>query len=121
MFDRRDTFRVRPATTEPISVEIVSAGALEMGQLVDISEGGVGVRLQAASGSDLTGMEVELLIAFPGTHGVYIKGVVRRIRADKSPVLGIQFVNLPMKALDAIRNYVAGRGQRHSGKIRLSG
>jgi c-di-GMP-binding flagellar brake protein YcgR len=120
-FDRRDTFRVRPATREPISVEIVAAGILEMGQLVDISEGGVGVQLEAASGSELNGMEVELLMKFPGTHGVYAKGTVRRVRADKSPVLGIQFIDLPMKALDAIRNYVAGRGQRHSGKIRLIG
>ncbi len=120
-FDRRDTFRVRPATREPIRVEIVAAGSLEMGQLVDISEGGVGVQLEAASGSDLTGKEVELLIGFPGTHGVYMKGVVKRVRPDKSPVLGIQFIDLPMKALEAIRNYVAWRGQRHSGKIRLSG
>ena len=118
--DRRDTFRVRPATREPIPVEIVAAGILEMGQLVDVSEGGVGVQLDAAASTDLTGMEVELLIKFPGTHGVYMKGVVKRVRADKSPVLGIQFVNLPMKALDAIRGYVAWRGQRHSGKIRLS-
>jgi hypothetical protein len=92
-----------------------------MGHLVDISEGGVGVQLDARSGTDLTGLEVELLIGFPGTRGVYVKGVVRRIRADKSPVLGIMFVDPPMKALDAIRNYVAFRGQRHSGKIRLSG
>src|SRR5215471_16208408 len=111
-FDRRDTFRVRPATTEPIPVEIVAAGSLEMGHLVDISEGGVGVQLDAASGSDLMGQEVELLMKFPGTHGVYAKGIVRRVRADKSPVLGVQFVNLPMKALDAIRNYIAWRGQR---------
>jgi hypothetical protein len=119
--DRRDTFRVRPATREPIPVEIVAAGILEMGQLMDISEGGVGVQLDNSSGTDLTGKEVELLIGFPGTHGVYVKGVVRRVRPDKSPVLGIQFVDLPVKALDAIRNYVAFRGQRHSGKIRLSG
>jgi hypothetical protein len=120
-FDRRDTFRVRPAATEPIPVEVVAAGSLEMGQLVDISEGGVGVELETSAGSDLVGKEVELLIGFPGTHGVYIKGLVRRARSEGVAVLGIQFVDLPMKALDAIRNYVSGRGQRHSGKIRLSG
>ena len=120
-FDRRDTFRVRPATREPIPVEIVAAGSLELGQLVDISEGGVGVQLEAASGGDLMGKEVELLMGFPGTHGVYAKGVVRRVRLEKTPVLGIMFIDLPMKALDAIRGYVAGRGARHSGKFRLSG
>jgi hypothetical protein len=121
-FDRRDTFRVRPATRERISVQIVAAGILEMGEVVDISEGGVGVQLENMAGSDLSGMEVELLIKFPATHGVYMKGIVRRVRVEKSPVLGIQFVDLPTKALDAIRGYISLRGQRHSaGKIRLSG
>jgi hypothetical protein len=36
-------------------------------------------------------------------------------------VLGIQFLDLPEKTLYAIRGYVVGRGQRHSGKMRISG
>ena len=118
--DRRDTFRVRPASREPIPVEIVASGSLELGQLMDISEGGAAVQLDAAS-ADLAGKELELLIGFPGTHGIYAKGIVRRVRMEASPVLGIQFVNLPSKALDAIRGYIAGRGQRHSGSFKLSG
>jgi len=87
---------------------------------MDISEGGVGVQLDT-SGVDLSGKEVELLIGFPGTHGVYIKGVVKRVRLDVGTILGIQFVNLPPKALQAIRSYVSGRGERHSGRFKLSG
>jgi hypothetical protein len=119
-FDRRDTFRVRPASREPIPVEIVASGILEMGQLMDISEGGVGVQLDTA-GVDLADKEVELLIGFPGTHGVYAKGVVKRVRMDGGTVLGVQFTNLPPKALAAIRSYVSGRGERHSGRFKLSG
>jgi hypothetical protein len=118
--DRRDTFRVRPASRQPIPVEIVAAGILEMGQLMDVSEGGVGVQLETA-GVDLAGKELELLIGFPGTHGVYVKGIVKRVRMDANPVLGIQFVNPTPKVLEAIRSYVAGRGERHSGRFKLSG
>jgi len=120
-FDRRGNFRVRPATCEPISVEIVARGILEKGHLTDIGEGGAGVLLDGPRGMELAGLEVELLIAFPGTHGIYTKGIVRGVRMEQNPVLGIEFVNLPMKALDAIRAYVSARGQRHSGKFRLSG
>ena len=119
--ERRDTFRVRPATREPIKVELVSAGMLEVGELVDVSEGGVGVKLDLPSGSEFIGVELELIIRFPGNQAAYTKGVVRTVRFDGGHVLGIQFVNLPDKALYAIRNYVVGRGQRHSGKMRISG
>jgi hypothetical protein len=119
--ERRDTFRVRPATREPIRVELVSAGMLEVGELVDVSEGGVGVKLDLTAGSDLVGIEFELIIKFPGNQAAYARGVVRTVRLDGGHVLGLQFVNLPDKALYAIRNYVVGRGQRHSGKMRISG
>ncbi len=99
--ERRDTFRVRPATREPIKVELVSAGMLEMGELMDVSEGGVGVKLDVVSSAEFVGMEFELIIKFPGVQAA--------------------FVNLPEKTLLAIRNYVVGRGRRHSGKMRLSG
>jgi c-di-GMP-binding flagellar brake protein YcgR len=118
--DRRDTFRVRPASSESIPVEIVASGSLELGQLMDISEGGAAVRLEAAA-ADLAGKELELLIGFPGTHGIYVKGIVRRVRMEANPILGVQFINLPAKALDAIRGYISGRGQRHSGRFKLSG
>jgi len=32
--ERRDTFRVRPATREPIRVELVGSGMLEVGEVV---------------------------------------------------------------------------------------
>ena len=119
--ERRDTFRVRPATREPIKVELVSAGMLEVGQLVDISEGGLGVKLELTTTTEFVGVEFELIIKFPGMPAAYAKGVVRSARIDSGHILGIQFVNLPEKTLYAIRNYVVGRGQRHSAKIRISG
>ena len=119
--ERRDTFRVRPATREPIKVELVSAGMLEMGELMDVSEGGVGVKLDVVSSSEFVGVEFELIIKFPGMQAAYAKGVVRSVRLDGGQVLGLQFVKLPEKTLFAIRNYVVGRGQRHSGKMRISG
>jgi hypothetical protein len=119
--ERRDTFRVRPATLERIKVELIASGMLEFGTVMDISEGGIGVQLETEASHDLVGKELELIIGFPGSPAIYAKGVVRRIRQDSGPIVGIQFVNLPLKALDAIRGYVTGRGQRHSGKWRVSG
>jgi c-di-GMP-binding flagellar brake protein YcgR len=117
--ERRDTFRVRPATREPIRVELVASGMLERGHVTDISEGGIGVLLESTASMEWIGLDVELVIRFPGTPSVLAKGVVRRVRLDGGWVLGIQFVALPTKALDAIRAYVTGRGQRHSGKFRV--
>ena len=94
---------------------------LEIGHVMDISEAGVGVQLGASAGRDMVGVEVELLIVFPGTPGVYTKGVVRRVRVEIGHVLGIQFVNLPAKALEAIRCYIDDRGRRHSVTLRTSG
>ncbi len=117
--ERRDTFRVRPTSREPIRVEIVGSGMLEVGEVVDISEGGVGVHLDGITGEDFAGLELEFLIAFPGSHAIYVRGIVRTVRVESGCVLGVQFVNLPAKALDAIRGYVSGRGRRHSSNFRV--
>ena len=66
-----------------------------------------------------TPSDLELVITFPGSTGVYVRGVVRSVRAETGCVLGIQFTNLPAKALDAIRGYVTGRGRRHSGNFKV--
>jgi hypothetical protein len=80
------------------------------------------VRLETAADVEVPGIELELLIGFPGTPGVYAKGVVRRIRRDGGGhVLGIEFIDLPAKALEAIRHYVGDRGRRHSGQLRIGG
>jgi c-di-GMP-binding flagellar brake protein YcgR len=118
--ERRDTFRVRPATREPIQVEMSGSGMLEMGHLVDISEGGMALRIEAEANSDLVGVEVELFIQFPAMHAAYTKGKIRSVRPDAGgSVLGVQFVALPAKTLDALREYVAGRGRKHSGNYRV--
>jgi len=98
----------------------VASGMLEIGHATDISEGGIGVQLEASAGKEMVGVEVELLIKFPGTSGVYSKGVVRRVRVETGHVLGVQFVNLPAKALDAIRCYIDDRGRSHSGAFRAA-
>jgi len=92
---------------------------LEVGEVVDISEGGVGVHLEGMTGDDFAHRDLELVITFPGSTGVYVRGVVRSVRAETGCVLGIQFTNLPAKALDAIRGYVTGRGRRHSGNFKV--
>src|SRR5262245_25496600 len=117
--ERRDTFRVRPASREAIKVELSAAGMLDVGELVDISEGGIGLRLEGPPGRELVGFEVELVIQFHGVPAAYAKGVIRSARQDG--VIGVQFRELSSRALESIRSYVSGRGRRHSGNFKVGG
>ncbi len=78
------------------------------------------VRLDEKAEAGLIGLEVEIVIGFPGNTSVCTKGIVRRID-EAGHVLGIQFTDLPAETLDAIRGYVARRGERPSAQFRISG
>jgi c-di-GMP-binding flagellar brake protein YcgR len=120
-FERRDGVRVRPALRESIEVQIVAPGVLEIVRAVDISETGVSILVEGGLGAELTGTEVELVISIPASASVYTKAVVRHVRREHGLVLGIEFVALPTKSLEAIRAYVSRRVQQSAGKIRVGG
>jgi PilZ domain len=90
------------------------------GQVVEISEHGMAVRLDAKADVELVGASVEIVIGFPGNHSVFTKGIVRRI-GDSRRVLDIQFTELPAETVNAIRDYLARRGERPSAQFRISG
>lgn len=108
-FERRHTLRVRPVPREPIEVQFVAAGLLEIVQAFDISEKGIGVRLETRIDENEVGADVELVITLPGLFPVYAKGVIRRISPKDGYVVGIEFVSPPAKTVKVIQTYIQRR------------
>jgi hypothetical protein len=108
-FERRQNLRVRPAAVEPIKVQFVAAGMLAILYAVDISEGGIALRLEARMDSNAVGMTVELVVSLPSLPPVYLKGVIRRVGYESGYVVGISFVDPSDKASEAIRTYIERR------------
>ncbi|KAB7619702.1 PilZ domain-containing protein [Alkalilimnicola sp. S0819] len=105
---RRRHLRVRPLPDEPVWVDVNGEDFVDVLPAVDISEGGVGVRVPHRFEGCGIDAEVALIISLPGatkrsitTHG--------RIRHVSQAAFGIVFA--PLKPADrrAIRDYVHRR------------
>ena len=121
-FERRDTMRVKPSMREPIEVQFVAAKMLDLVHAVDISERGIGLRLNARLDSKMVGTEIDLVISLPGLPSFHTRGSIRRVSPTDGYVVGIKFVGLSSKGLEAIRSFMEHRTEaRSSARIRLSG
>ncbi len=122
MFERRDSVRVRPPMREPVEVQFVAAGTLDMVQAVDISERGIALRLNLRVDPGLVGKPVDLVISIPGFRPFHTRGLVRRVSPSDGYIMGIKFISPPAAGLDAVRNYIEQRlDARSSARMRVSG
>jgi hypothetical protein len=122
LFERRDSLRVKPSMREPIEVQFVAAKVLDLVHAVDISERGVGLRMNVRIDTKLIGTEIDLVISLPGLPSFHTRGVIRRISPNDGYVVGISFTGLNAKGLEAIRGFIEHRSDaRSSARIRLSG
>ncbi len=101
--------RVKPLTSQPIEVQMLSAHTIDILQAFDISLKGIGVR--TPNSYDLStpkSKRVELVITLPGNRPFKAEGYVRHItsRKDKSDCFGVEFVTIGNKNLSNIRNYM---------------
>ena len=121
-FERRDSIRVKPSIREPIEVQFVATKVLDLVHAVDISERGVALRMNARLDAKLVGTEVDLVVSLPGLPSFHSRGSIRRVSPTDGYVVGIKFVSLSTKALEAIRSFIEHRSDaRSSARIRLSG
>jgi hypothetical protein len=122
MFERRDSVRVRPAMREPIEVQFVAAGMLDIVHAVDVSERGIALRLNMRVDPRMIGTQVDLVVNLPGFAPFHTKGVIRRVSPSDGYIVGIKFLALPPKGVESIHTYIEHRlDARSSARMRISG
>ena len=101
--------RARPASNEPVYVQIMGDGFLDVFAARDISATGVSIvvphRFEDCNLDD----EVELIITLPGQRPFMARGhIVHRTKANEA-FFGVQFSGLSRSHRDVISDYVKSR------------
>ena len=103
---RRAHSRVRPKPEEPIEVQLIGSDFLEILEVRDISEGGLGLQVpHQFAGSDLA-TQVDVIITLPGQRPFSARGVIRHANGT---MFGVEFTDLRAQARSRILTYVAAR------------
>lgn len=104
--DRRRFFRVTPENQRPIRVDINGSNFIDILNALDISEGGVGVRVpHGFNGCDLN-QPISFILTLPKPKHVLLKGYGRIIHISGDR-FGIAFAELPSEVVSEIRDYIA--------------
>jgi hypothetical protein len=104
---RRAHSRVRPKPDEPVEVQLIGADFIEILEVRDISEGGLGLQVpHQFAGSDLAA-QVDVIITLPRQRPFSARGVIRHI--SNGTMFGLEFTELPAAARARIEIYVATR------------
>lgn len=104
--------RVQPRVKMQTQVDFGSDANFYMGFSANISEGGLFIATVATAP---IGTEVDVSFSLPSGEQVACRGVVRWVREindklpDSFPGVGVQFVDLDSRSLEAIRRFVAER------------
>ncbi len=99
-----DEKRKHPRIKKKIRSEIHSADGLTFSTSTDLSSGGIFITTPEPVRD---GSQVDLCVYLPGREPVDLKGVIRWTRRDESGEqktgMGIEFVNLSKKELEALK------------------
>jgi len=107
---------------EPVEVQFVTDGILDIVHAVDISERGIALSLKTRVDPRMVGMQVDLVITLPEFAPFHAKGVIRRVSPSDCYVVGIRFLSIPPKGVESILAYVEHRlDTRSSARMRISG
>lgn len=103
-----ESTRVRPASTDPVEVQIMGQGFLDIVNARDIGLGGVGVWIpHGFTGCD-TSVPVELVLTLPSHKSFLVRGRIRHRTADdaQNEFFGIEFTNLTQKHRRVLSDYL---------------
>ncbi len=106
---KRKTTRVKPNVSQPIEVQIMSTGSLDILAAIDISVSGIGVRVPHKFAGCATHEEVELVITLPKSQPFLAHGIIIHIsgrRGGNNDVFGVQFTQINEKNLLQIKSYI---------------
>jgi c-di-GMP-binding flagellar brake protein YcgR len=124
IFNRRQTFRVRPNPRSPLSVILQKEGGSEEGQVIDISLGGIGIQLESLVAETLLESEsIMLSLPIPGYDvPMRIQGAIRYLKKEReSHRVGIAFSSVRDESFvekeKAVSRYVLTRQREIIGTV----
>ncbi len=104
---RRDP-RARPLDAEPVRIDIMGDGFLEVLTARDISVGGVGVFVRHDFKGCDTDSEVDLIVKLGNERPFKTRGVIRHgVRQGVRHFFGVEFVGLSEQQRELVASYVA--------------
>jgi c-di-GMP-binding flagellar brake protein YcgR len=112
MRERRAFHRVKPRSGEPIEVQIVGEDFMDLFHAVDISAGGLGVRVPHRFEGCNIDANVDLVVKLPREKSFMARGVVRHKTLptrDQQTFFGVEFTSISDGDRKRIEEYVRVR------------
>lgn len=102
--------RVKPHSAQPIEIQVLGNGFIEVLKARDISVGGIGVYVpHGFAGCDINS-ELQILVKIPGTKPFLTQARVRNLgKNSDSAFFGVEFVNLSDWGKERVERYVSQR------------
>lgn len=112
--EQRSYVRVHPHPKRPVQIQIIGQNFIDVFPVVDVSVGGVGVRVPHRFDGCEINEEVDLVLSLPGLRPIQMRGTIRHVRDEPGGSLfGLQFSNLGPSQRAAVQKFV---DQRLSGE-----
>lgn len=111
---RRKHIRITPQSSQPIRIDINGGNFIEILRATDISEGGVGIKVEHGFKGCAINNNVAFVIELPNKSKnvlISLQGKIRHLSGDR---FGVSFSLIPESAKQAIRNYVASQLREQS-------
>ncbi|TGK07524.1 PilZ domain-containing protein [Leptospira semungkisensis] len=106
--DKRKQIRVIPFPKQPVQLQLMGNGFLEILLAQDVSEGGMAVRVpHKFDGYDIHS-SVEMVVSLPGYKPFKAKGKIKHLSASREAegFFGLQFLQMDIKGKESLLNYV---------------
>lgn len=102
---KRQVERVKPLDGEPVEVQIMGGGSIDILNAFDISINGIGVKLPAYFSVGDVRREVSLIISLPHSKPFAAKGILRHV--TEGDCFGVEFTSITKPALGKIQHYIS--------------
>ena len=112
MNEKRKQPRVAPAGNQTLPVQIVGGETVEIGVVHDLSENGLGIRIEGGRlPSCPTNTEVDVILILPEAPPLTLRGMVRRVDDSQAAqgFYGLQITGIPADDLEPLKEYLQGR------------
>lgn len=105
---KRRSERVKPLAKEPVEVQMMSTGSIDILKAFDISVSGIGVQTPNAYDIECRQQNVDLVITLPGTRPFQATGVVRHVSSSKKlkKCFGVEFTQIGAQQIANIEDYI---------------